>query len=132
MASEVSMKSFISWDEFIRKCESWHKWSFFEPENSTEWAREENSLDCSKCYKSLMEGISSIHPFHSPASFFLDHINVWDSIEEIIFLIIIFNICINEKWVSFWMDVFHSNLEAIETSCFRNLHLRAKLLSKIL
>lgn len=34
----------------------------------------------------------------------------------------ILNVCVNEKTVHFWMYVFHGNLEAIETSRFRDLH----------
>ena len=38
---------------------------------------------------------------------------------------------VNQERVGFGMDVFHHNLEAIETSCFRDLDFVAESLKKV-
>lgn len=78
-----------------------------------------------------MEAAIFVHPFHSPLGFLLDNINIFYGIEQIIFFILIFDISVNQKWVSLRMDVFHGDLESIETSGFRDLHLRTELTGKI-
>lgn len=125
------MKALISGYQFIRKCKSRHKRSFFEPENGAEWSRKEDSFNCCKCNKSLMEWFLFIHPFHSPLSFFFNNVNILNSIEQISFLILILNVSINQKRISLRMNVFHCHLKAIEASCFRDLNLRAELLGKV-
>jgi hypothetical protein len=54
-----------------------------------------------------------------------------DGIEEVSALSRLLNVGVNQERVSFGMDVFHHDLEAIETSCFRDLHFVAESLEKI-
>jgi hypothetical protein len=75
-----------------------------------------------------MEGPLPIHPFHSPLSFLTNYVDVRYGGKKIIFLIQVFNVGIDEQRVCFGVDIFHSNLKAIEASRFWNLNFRAKLL----
>ena len=46
----------------------------------------------------------------------------FDGVEEVSALRGFFDVCINQERVSFGMDVFHHDLEAVETSGFRDLN----------
>ena len=78
-----------------------------------------------------MESSTLIHPLHSPLSFFSHNINVSYSIKEILLLDLIFDVCVNQKRVCFWVNVFHRYLESIETTRLRYLNLSAELLTQI-
>lgn len=125
------MKSFVSRDKFVWECKSWHKATFFQPKNGAKWAREENPLHGSKCNESFMEGLILVHPFHCPLCFLLDDIDVLNCIEEKSLLILVLDVSVNQERVSFWMDVFHGNLEAIKAPGFRDLNFWAELLCEI-
>ena len=75
-----------------------------------------------------MERFVPVHPFHRPACLLLDDIDIRNGIEEIIFLIWILDVGVDQKRVGLGMDIFHGDLEPVETASLRNLNLRAKLL----
>ena len=45
---EVAMEAFFAANQFVAEAEARHESAFFEPENGTERAREEDTFDCSK------------------------------------------------------------------------------------
>lgn len=131
MTGKICVKALITWNKLIRESKPRHKRPLLEPENGAERPREENPFHSSKGNQPLLESFISIHPFHSPLCFLLNHIDICNSIEKIIFLVIIFNISVYQKRVCFRVNVLHCDLETIETSGFRNLNLWAKLLSQV-
>jgi len=132
MAGKISMKALVSWNQFIWESKTRHERSFFEPENCTEWSRKEDSFNSSKSNKSFMEWFLFVHPFHCPIGLFFNHINILNGIKQISLLVLIFDISVNQERVCLWMNVFHSNLETIETSCLRDLNFWTELSCKIL
>ena len=54
-----------------------------------------------------------------------------DGVEEVGALSVLFDISINQERVGFGVNVFHHDLEAIETSCFGNLYFIAEPFEKI-
>ena len=122
------MKSLISGDKFVWKGESGHERTFFQPENGAKRTREENSLHCSKSNKPFLESLLFVHPLHCPLRFLFYHINVLDGIEQVKFLILVLDVCINQEGVGLGMDIFHGDLEAVEAASFRDLDLGAELL----
>lgn len=55
-----------------------------------------------------------------------------NSIKKICLLILVLDVSVDQERVSLRMDVFHGDLEAIETSCLWHLNFRAELLGKVL
>lgn len=131
MTGKVSVQSFISRYQFIRKGQSWKKWAFFKPEDGTKWSRKENSLNCCKSYQPFMEGSIPVHPFHRPLCLLPHNVDVCNCGKEIIFLIGVFDVCINKQRIGLRMNVLHSYLKSIEAPSFWDLHFSAKLFSKV-
>lgn len=78
-----------------------------------------------------MERILFVYPFHCPLRFFFDHINVLHCIEQEQFLILVLNVCINQKGVSLGMNVFYRNLETVKRTGLRDLYFSRKVLCEI-
>lgn len=55
---------------------------------------------------------------HGPVSLFPDGFEILDSIEQLILLVVIFNVSIYEQTLSFGMHILHCSLEALEGPSF--------------
>ena len=127
------MHAFISTNELIRVCQTWHQTSLLEPEDRGKGAGEENTLNGSEGNKAFSESRTLVRdPSQSPVSLLLDARNSINSIEEVLALSRVFNVGINEKGVGFRVDVLHHNLEAVEASRFSSLNLVRKTFNQIL
>ncbi len=63
-------------------------------------------------------GIGGVAPFESPVGFALNTWYCFNGMEQVQFLFWILDVCVDEEGVSFAVDVFDYNLEAIEAVGF--------------
>jgi len=69
---------------------------------------------------------------HGPVGLALDAGDSLDSIEEVFALGGLLDVCVNEKGVSFRVDVLHHDLEAIEAASFGGLDLVGETFDEVL
>ncbi len=131
-ASKISMHSFVSANQLVWKCETWHKTSFFQPEYCTKASWKENSFYACKCNKSLSKVTFWSDPLDCPFSLKLDRLDWVNCCKQLVLLLLILNISVNQKGISFRVDIFHHHLKAIKASCLWNLNFCHKSLGKIL
>ena len=55
-----------------------------------------------------------------------------NGIEEVCFLRLLLDVCVDEKGVCLGVDVLHHDLETVEASCLGNLDFTAEALDKVL
>ena len=67
-ARKVTVKSFISGNQFIGEGETRHQPTLLHPEDSSKRAREENPFNSSKSHYSFCVWGTASHPLHSPFS----------------------------------------------------------------
>jgi hypothetical protein len=55
-----------------------------------------------------------------------------DSIEEVLALRLLLDVCVDQERVCFGVDVLHHDLETVEAASLRNLYLTAEALNQVL
>ena len=75
------MHTFVSADELIGKCQTWHEASFFEPEDRAETTAEEDAFNASEGYESGGESATVSYPLEGPFGFLSDCWDVLDGVE---------------------------------------------------
>ena len=125
------MKAFITGDELVRETKTRHETSLLKPKDGTEWTWEEYPFHNCEGNQSLSKRISGVDPLECPLRLSLNGRNFLNSSEQVLFLLIIWDIGIYEKGIHLRVDVLHHHLERVEGSCFRDLDLWSKFLSQI-
>ena len=105
--SKVTVKAFITRDEFVGKGESGEEAAFLEPKDSTEGAREEDSFDSSKRNEAFSKGPSfRVGPVAHPVNLALDAGKVVDCVKEAVLFSLVLHNGGEEIGVGFSMDGF--------------------------
>ena len=92
----------------------------FQPEDGTEGAQKEYAFYCGKHDHAFSKaGCSGVAPSERPLCFPLDTGDGLDRSQEVNLLRGVLDVCVNEELVRLAVDVFDSNLEAVEASGFR-------------
>jgi len=130
-AGEVCMHTLITRDKFVAKSESWHQTALFDPENCTEAAGKEDTLDGCKSNQALSEAVRALDPLHGPLGFQFHGGYVRDCFEKKVLLFSVLAKGIYEDRVGLAVDVFHHHLEAVEASGFGNLDFGAEALGEV-
>jgi len=130
-AGEVCVHTLVTRDKFVAKSESRHQSALFDPENCTEAAGKEDSLDCCKSNQALSEAVRAFNPFDGPLGFLFHGGNVRDCFEKEVFLIRVLDKGVYEDRVGLAVNVLHHHLEAVEASGFGSLDFGAEALGKV-
>ena len=78
-----------------------------------------------------MEGLPFIHPLHGPFCLFLDHVNVFDGLEQVLLFVFVLDVGVDEEGVGFGVDVLHGDLETVKAAGFGDLNFGAELLGEV-
>ena len=127
------MKTFITRDELVGEAKARHESSLLQPENGTEGSTEENALHGGKGNHPLGEGgIAGIAPLQCPVSFLLDARHSLNSVQQVVLLRRILDVCINQERVRLRVDILHGNLKAIEAACLGRSNFGGKVAGEVL
>ena len=100
------MHAFITADELIRERQAGHEASLLKPEDGSERAREEDTLDGSKGDQALGKSRALVgDPMQGPVGLALDTRNGLNGIKEMITLSRVLDVRIDEKRVCLRMDI---------------------------
>ncbi len=117
---KVTVQSLIAADQFIAETEARHQTMLFEPEDGTKRSREEYAFDGSERNHAFSKtGSSRVAPSERPLRFPLDAWYSLNRLEEVHLLDGVFNASVDEEAVCLAVDVFDSDLKAIEALGFR-------------
>ena len=122
-ACEVGVETFVSGDELVAKRQTWHKTSLLEPEDGSETSGEENPFNGSVGDDAFSIGcLVGGDPVQGPFGLLLHSGDGLDGVEESFLLSRVPDVRIDEKTVHLAVDVLDGDLEAVETTSFRDLH----------
>jgi hypothetical protein len=118
---KVTVQSLVAADQFIAEItEARHQTMLFEPEDGTKRSQEEYAFDGSEGNHAFSKtGSSRVAPSERPLRFPLDAWYSLNCLEEVHLLDGVFNVSVDEEAVCLAVDVFDSDLKAIEASGFR-------------
>mmetsp|Transcript_60317 Transcript_60317/g.97635 ORF Transcript_60317/g.97635 Transcript_60317/m.97635 type:complete len:218 (+) Transcript_60317:230-883(+) len=131
-AGKLSMQALIAGNQLVGEGKARHEAALLEPVDGAERAAEENTLDRCKGYDALGKAVVPVHVLHGPRCLFLNSRHGVDGIEDMVPLDRIFDVLLDQQRVSLRVNVLHGNLEAIEGSSFRDLHLAAECPCQVL
>ena len=77
------------------------------------------------------EGVAAVDVLKGPLSLQTDDGHSLDRVQKEILLTLVFYQSVDQQRISLGVDILHCDLKTIETSRFRNLNFRAKLLSQV-
>ena len=120
-------------NQFVAEAKARHKTAFFEPEDGTEGAREEDTLDGGECNHAF--GKSGRVESHHLRAHFCFPLYKWygfNCLQKVHLLSWILDVRVDQKQVHFIVDVFDSDLETIETSSFRQRDFCGKVAAEVL
>ena len=132
-ASEVGVHTLVAADQFVGEGETGHETTLLQPEDGSERSREEDTLDCGEGNKAFTKGGTIIvNVAKSPVSLLLDAGNGVDGTEKVVTTSGILDVGVDEERVCLRVDVFHHDLEAIETTRLSGLDLVGETLNEVL
>jgi len=123
----------ITRDKLVGEGKTGHEATLLQPEDRSERAREEDALDGGKGDEAAGEGgLLVADPSQGPVSLLTDAGNVVNGVEEVLALADVADVGVDKKGVGLGVDVLHHDLEAVEATSLRDLHLGAETLDQVL
>ena len=106
-AGEVGVHALVTADELVGEGQARHKAALLQPEDSSEGAREEDTLDGSKSDEALGESRPVVrNPLKCPFSLLLDARNGLNGVEKELALCGIFDVSVDQERVGLRVDIF--------------------------
>jgi hypothetical protein len=123
-AGEVAVQALIAGDELVGEGEAGHEPALLEPEDGAEGAREEDPLDAGERNEALREALAAVDPAHGPLRLAPHGGDGLDGAEEALLLGAVADVRLQQQRVHLRVDVLDGDLEAVEGTRLRHLHVR--------
>lgn len=132
-AGKVGVQTLVTGDELVGEGKTGHETALLEPEDGGKGAREEDTLNGGKGHQALSEGrVFVLNPPDGPVGLLLDTWDGLDGVEEVGFLGLLLDVCIDEEGVCLGVDVLNHDLETVEATCFWDLNFATETLEQVL
>jgi len=126
-AREIGVETFITRDQLVGEGEAGHEATLLEPVDGAERTGEEDALNAGKGDEALGEGLVIVDPVEGPLSLLLDHGDGLHGLQQEVLLLGVLDVGVDEERIGLGMDVFHSDLETVESTGLGDLNLVGEL-----